>query len=53
MTELNEKYDVRIDMDDLYTVNNKDDYSNDYLFRGTLTEVNAWLELQKKGFNID
>jgi len=52
MTEFNIKYDIRIYMDDIYTVNKKDDYLEDYLFKGTLEEVNAWLSLKEKGFDI-
>lgn len=41
-------------MDDEYAVYHKDDnYNyNDYLFKGTLEEVNAWLSLKEKGFDI-
>lgn len=49
---MNEKYDIRIWQDDQYAVYEKDNYEN-YLFRGTIEQVNAWLSLQEKGFNID
>jgi len=52
METLSEKYDIRIYMDDIYAVYLKDN-NGDYLFKGTLQEVNAWLDLQSKGFNID
>lgn len=48
---MNEKYDIRFEMDNEYGVYEKDSQGSP-LFIGSLEEVNAWLSLREKGFNI-
>jgi hypothetical protein len=36
----------------VYAVYLKDEIEGDYIFKGTLEEINAWLSLREKGFNI-
>jgi hypothetical protein len=51
-----EKYSIHVWQDNEYAVYPADyvyGLSDDsYLFKGTLQEVNAWLELKEKGFNV-
>lgn len=51
---MNEKYEISIWMDNIYAVYDKvnDPYHADYVFKGTLEEINAWMSLQEKGFII-
>ena len=48
---LSNKYDIRIWQDDTYAVYEKGKWNN-YLFKGTIEAVNAWLSLNEKGFDI-
>ena len=48
---MNEKYDIRFWQDNIWAVYQKDEYGS-YLFKGTIEEVNAWLDLQEKGFYL-
>jgi hypothetical protein len=45
-------YEIRFWQDNEYAVYSKDVEALDYLFRGTLEEVNAWLSLKERGFNL-
>lgn len=49
---LNHKYDIRFWQDNEWAVYRKDEPESDFLFKGTLEEVNAWLSLKEKGFDI-
>jgi len=50
---MNNEYEVRLWQDDIYAVYNVGDtFSGNYLFKGTLPEVNAWLSLKEKGYNV-
>lgn len=47
------KYKIQLIMDSQYGVYlADDDYCNDCLFSGSLSEVNTWLALKEKGYNI-
>lgn len=48
---MNNEYQIRIWQDNIYAVYKIGDWHN-YLFKGTLEEVNAWLSLKEKGFDI-
>jgi len=48
---MNEKYEIRFWQDSEWAVYEKGSYG-DYVFKGTLEEVNAWLSLREKGFEI-
>ena len=48
---MNTKYDIRFWQDNQWAVYPKGEYG-DYLFRGNLEEVNAWLSLKEKGFDL-
>lgn len=47
-----EKYEIRFCQDNELAVYLKGDYEGDYVFKGSLEEVNAWLGLKEKGFEI-
>ncbi len=47
---MNEKYDIRFWQDAEYAIYKKGE--NQHIFIGTLEEVNAWLSLKEKGFDI-
>lgn len=50
---MNQKYTIRIWQDNIYAVYRIDDgYYMDYIFKGSLEEVNAWLSLKEKGFDL-
>lgn len=49
---MKEKYEIRIWQDNEYAVYEKNDSYGDYVFKGTLEEVNAWLSLKEKGFEV-
>lgn len=49
---MNDKYEIRFWQDNQYAIYYKDNLEGDYIFRGTLEEVNAWLSLKEKGFEI-
>lgn len=49
---MSDKYEIRFWQDNEYAVYEKDTYDGNYLFKGTLEEVNAWLSLKEKGFNL-
>ena len=47
------KYEVSHWQDNEYAVYKKDeDGLQDIVFRGTIEEVNAWISLKEKGYNI-
>ena len=46
------KYIIRLWQDNIYAVYSKEDQYGDYLFKGTLEEVNAWISLKEKGFDF-
>ncbi len=48
---MKEKYDISFYQDKQYAVYKKGEW-DDILFLGTLEEVNAWISLQEKGFDI-
>jgi len=49
---MNNKYDIRIWQENEYAVYLKDD-PYDYVFKGTLEQINAWISLEEKGFEIN
>lgn len=51
---MNEKYAIRMYQDNEYAVYDKDKDLGfyEYEFKGSLEEVNAWISLREKGFNI-
>ena len=53
---MNEKYEIGFWQDNIYAVYLKSDYLKgdraEAVFRGTIEEVNAWLSLKEKGFDI-
>lgn len=49
---ISDKYDIIPREDNEWVVYQKDKFEGDYLFKGTLEEVNAWISLKEKGFNI-
>lgn len=49
---MKDEYEIKLWQDDIYAVYPKDTETFAYLFKGTLPEVNAWLDLKAKGFNI-
>lgn len=48
---LSQKYEIRFQMDNIWEVYLKGTYGSPE-FQGTLLEVNAWIELKEKGFDI-
>lgn len=48
---MNEKYDIRFEMDNEYGIYEKY-LEGDCLFKGNLEQVNAWISLREKGFEI-
>lgn len=48
---MKQKYEIKHWQDDQYAVYTMGEY-NDYLFKGTLEEVNAWISLKEKGYDI-
>jgi len=50
--KIKEKFEIRHWLDDIYAVYLKDDKSDNYLFKGTLSEIDAWLSLKQKGFDL-
>lgn len=48
---MNKEYDIRIWQDHTYAIYEKGKWHN-YLFKGTIEQVNAWLSLKEKGFEI-
>lgn len=49
---MSDKYEIRFWQDNEYAVYYKGVIEGDYLFKGTLEEVNAWISLKEKGFEI-
>lgn len=49
---MNEKYTIEHWADNIYAVYNIDEEDGKYVFKGSLEEVNAWLSLKEKGFNL-
>jgi hypothetical protein len=49
---MNDKYEIRFWMDNEWAVYEKGKYDDNYLFKGSLEEVNAWLSLKEKGFDL-
>lgn len=48
---MEKEYEIRLWQDNVYAVYPKDN-PTDYEFKGSLEEVNAWISLKEKGFNI-
>ena len=47
------KYKIKIYQDNICEVYNEEDSEfYDYLFKGTLEEVNAWISLKEKGYDF-
>jgi hypothetical protein len=46
------KYVIRFWQDDEYVVYREDNIGGEYLFKGTLEEVNAWVSLKEKGYDF-
>jgi len=46
------KYKIQLIMDNYYGVYLLDDTDYDCLFSGSLSEVNAWISLTEKGYNL-
>ena len=50
---MNEDYEIRFWQDKEWAIYRKgSSFNSDFLFRGTLEEVNAWLSLREKGFDL-
>lgn len=47
---MNEKYEIRHFIDNQYAVYDKN--GNDILYKGDIVEINAWISMKEKGFNI-
>lgn len=47
---MNDRYEVRLLMDRQYAVYDK--YMEENVYTGSLPEVNAWLDLKAKGFDV-
>lgn len=45
------KYEITLWQDDEYAVYKEGAYE-EYLFKGTLEEINAWISLKEKGYNF-
>lgn len=43
-----DKYEIKFDMDNLYVLYE----DNVFIMRGTLENINAYISLKEKGFNI-
>ena len=48
---MKEQYDVRLWLDNQYGIHKKGEFGIP-IFIGTLQEVNAWLDLKEKGFDL-
>lgn len=46
------KYQIRMWQDNIYAIYENDNPYGEYFFKGTIEEVNAWLSLKEKGFNL-
>jgi hypothetical protein len=47
---MSDKYNIRVYMDDEYGVYSIE--SGELVFKGSLQTVNAWIQLQKEGFDL-
>lgn len=47
---MNEKYYIQIWLDSTWGVYRKED--GELLFKGSLSDVNAWMDLNAKGFDL-
>lgn len=48
------KYKIQLIMDSQYGVYlSEDDYNENCLFSGSLSQVNAWLSLKEKGYDLN
>jgi hypothetical protein len=48
---MEKEYEIRVWHDDQYAVYKKDKCS-EYVFKGSLSEINAWISLKEKGFDL-
>lgn len=49
---MDKKYNISFWQDNEWAVYDRDSNSSEYVFRGTLEEVNAWISLKEKGFEL-